>query len=142
MQNGSQQLMAHDYENCREFCRLSLEHFDLTKILWSDEVTFSLNGTVQSLRGTIWSNIPPNVLFEKPLHSPSIRVWFAFGNGIVVPPYFFNETVNGERYLNMLNEHLLPFLREKNMIYYLSAGWLSTPYRQPGEGILDTQFQS
>ena len=87
--------------------------------------------------------LPKNVLFEKRLHSLSVTVWAGFGNDIVVPPYFFNKTVNGQRYLNMLNEHILPFLRKKeNTIYYLSAGWCATPYRQPGEGILDTPFQS
>ena len=42
-----QQLMAHDYENRPKFCRHSLQHLDLMKVLWLDEVAFSLNETVQ-----------------------------------------------------------------------------------------------
>ena len=113
--------MAHDYDNCREFCRHLVEHFHLTKVLWSDQATFSLNGSVQSLRGSILSNIPLNVLFEKPLHSQSVTVWAGFGNGIVVQPSFFNETVNGQRYLSILNEHLLTFLQKKrkyDLLYF------------------------
>jgi hypothetical protein len=45
-------------------------------IVWSDEVTFKLNGTVNSHNCVYWATENPNIMEEQALNLPGTSVWF------------------------------------------------------------------
>ena len=63
----------------------------------------------------------PNYYLEKPLHSEKITVWAAFSADGITGPFFYEdgggyvETVNKDRYLNILKGTFLPALRRKGI---------------------------
>ncbi|QQP39941.1 Uncharacterized protein FKW44_013818, partial [Caligus rogercresseyi] len=67
-----------------------------------------------------WADTNPRELYEKPLHSPKLKVWCAISSTGIVGPWLFEEnevtvTVNSERYVNMLEEFFLPRINESRM---------------------------
>jgi hypothetical protein len=84
----------------------------LENVLFSDEATFYLNGTVSSHLFRIWSSENPNAIVEQYAHSPKITVWFAFSQKFRVTPYFFTGNVNGDSYRQLIQGHLVPFLKQ------------------------------
>ncbi|GFS74564.1 DUF4817 domain-containing protein [Trichonephila clavipes] len=71
-----------------------------SKILFSDEAHFCLNGYVNKQNCRIWSEANPQVYVETPLHPEKLIVWCALWAGGISVPYFFkndeghNVTVN------------------------------------------------
>ena len=107
-----------------EFCRKFLKLCDddenwISKILFTDEAHFHLNGDVNTHNVRIWSTDNPNEVIEQPLHSPKVTVFCGFSSKFITPPYFFEDdnqqtvTVTGDRYRRMLQNFLFPFLRSK-----------------------------
>ena len=45
-------------------------------------------------------------MHERPLHSTKIGVWCALSRQIIIGPIFFSETVNSERYINIIHEFI------------------------------------
>lgn len=87
-------------------------HFFLS----TDEANFYINGLVNRHNCRYWSDTRPTWYQEKPLHSPKVVVWGGVWKGGVVGPFFFDENVNGDNYLAMLQEFLVPFLRQKRIV--------------------------
>ncbi|GFU34969.1 transposase [Trichonephila clavipes] len=87
-----------------------------TRILFSDEAHFWLNGYVNKQNGRIWSEAIPQVYVETPLHPEKLTVWCALWTGGIIGPYFFknneghNVTVNGDRYRAMITNFFIPEL--------------------------------
>ena len=56
-----------------------------------------------------YSQDNPHFILDSKEHSgPKIMVWCGLWRDHVLGPFFFNETVTGERYLNMLQIDLIP----------------------------------
>ena len=92
-----QQLLPQDYESRIEFANRALNDLPFDKVLYSDETYFSLHGNIHSLRESIWSKSNPQALLERPLQSEKLLVWCGFSERIIIPPYFIEGTLNGER---------------------------------------------
>lgn len=119
-----QKLNPGDYRRRVEFCQQItgiLDGNENAVLLMSDEAHFHLDGFVNKQNFRFWCSENPQVLQEKPLHCPRVTVWCAVGEVGVIGPYFFEDdngqtvTVNAERYLEMLNNFLLPFLRNRRI---------------------------
>ncbi len=54
----------------------------------------------------------PHWYAEEPLHSPRVTVWMGIGHYGIVGPFFFEENINGPRYLAMLEHQVLPDLHQ------------------------------
>ena len=80
-------------------------------ILWSDECNFSLTGILNRHNCRIWSQENPHAIHTTTLHSPHICVWMGLSSRFGLKPYFFEGNVNGENYLDMLREHMIPELK-------------------------------
>ncbi|GFV73013.1 putative DD41D transposase [Trichonephila clavipes] len=86
-----------------------------TRILFSDETHFWLNGYVNKQNCRICSEANPQVYVETPLH-PEKLTWCALWVGGIIGPYFFkndeghNVTVNGDRYRAMITNLSFPEL--------------------------------
>lgn len=62
-----------------------------------------------------WSVSPPKWHREQSLNSRRVSVWRATRKGGVFGPFFFENKVNGTNYLKMLQEFIVPYLREQNI---------------------------
>lgn len=88
----------------------------LDTILWTDECHFYMNGAINTKNCVIWSKDNPRAYRSMPLHSDKVTVWMGISKHCVIQPFFFEDTVNGERYLAMINDHLLPALRKARKV--------------------------
>ena len=88
----------------------------LLNVLWSDEANFCLNGEVSALTGAIWRKTNPKIRITSPLHSTKLTVWIGFTANFIIPPFFFESTVTGESYRDMLVTHCIPFLKQKRKL--------------------------
>ena len=82
------------------------------KIVWSDEATFKLNGTINRHNCTYWCPANPHVTIERHVNLPGVTVWCGISALGIIGPFFFNETVNGESYLKLLQEFVRPQIKE------------------------------
>ena len=114
-----QELKSADLPKRHNFSRWALgklaedPHLE-TRILFSDEAHFWLNGYVNKQNCRIWGEEQSEAIQELPLHPLKTTVWCGLWAGGIIGPYFFkdetvaNVTVNGERYRAMINDFLMP----------------------------------
>ena len=88
----------------------------MTKIFWSDEAYIHLNGDFSRYHCRIWSESNPHKFITKPLYSLKVSVLVGFTADFCVEPFFFDENVSLESYLEMLQHHLLPQLDHKRKL--------------------------
>lgn len=107
-------LLEADKEKRLEFAQHCQNHPTgyseyLSKIVFSDECIFRLNGHVNKQNVRIWGTERPNEGNEVYQHSPSVMAWCAIAKTKVIGPYFFeNGNVTGESYRNMLIHYAFP----------------------------------
>ena len=107
-----QHLEPSDFDARLRFANWMLNEVDhIPDIVFSDECHFYLDGDINSKNCVIWNSSKPNVIVTKPLHSEKVTVWMGVSKDFITRPYFFVGSVDGESYLKMLKEHLLPELR-------------------------------
>ena len=73
----------------------------------SDEVHFDLNGNVNKQNCHIWSESNPEIIHETNLYSERVTMWCTVSSRCSGSDFFEENgvtvTVNGHRYLKMLN---------------------------------------
>ena len=113
-------LLEDDPDRRLQFCE-TLNDFSLNedpeilnKIIWSDEATFKLSGHINRHNCVYWSHENPHLVLEKQNKQPGVTVWGAISTRGVIGHVFFDGTVNGENYLEMLRNFLLPALQARN----------------------------
>ena len=122
-----QELKPNDLPARHRFADWALEKIEedplfSSKILFSDEAHFWLNGYVNKQNCRIWDEEQPEQVQELPLHPEKTTVWCGLWAGGIIGPYFFknddgrNVTVNGARYRTMISDFLLPQI-ESNDLY-------------------------
>ena len=91
-----------------EMCRQSDGFLD--NIWFSDEAHFYLDGHVSPQNCRFWAAEPPDLVKEKPLHSPKVTVWCAISSSGIIGPLWFEDlggkavTINAEQYQEVLEE--------------------------------------
>lgn len=88
-------------------------------LVFSDESHFHLNGAVNTHNCRYWSDENPHWYTEVPLHSPRVTVWAAIGRPLVLGPYFIEGNVNGNSYLALLQNHVVPALQNHQNFQHL-----------------------
>lgn len=92
-----------------------LQSIQLNDILFFNyEAHFHLTSTVNKQNYRYWSEINPQELNQRPLHTPKVTVWCAIGDFEVWGPFFFEEnavmvTVRSNRYCDLFQN----FVRSK-----------------------------
>ena len=74
-----------------------------------------MNGEVNShnVRQYASRGVPPNFNYERRDERSKITVWMGIcGNGALLGPFFFARNVNGNAYLEVLNDNIIPQLIE------------------------------
>ena len=89
-------------------------HF-LRNLVIGDETGFGMDGKVNSHNVTEYAPAghPPQANFDVNMSREKWTVWVGLcGSGQVIGPFFFQRNVNGNMYLHMLNEDVVPQLEE------------------------------
>lgn len=84
-------------------------------IVIGDEAAFHLNGRVNNynIRQYAPRNNPPNFNFDVRMCREKVSVWMGMcGNGRLVGPIFYENIMNGDRYLNIIQEIIIPELHQ------------------------------
>lgn len=97
-------------------------------IIFTDEATFSSNGTVSSQNCRWWSDTNPHfTLKTRDQYSFKTNVWCGMYKNQIIGPFFFRETLNADRYLCFLNNRINDFLDnlpllERHQIWFQQDG--------------------
>lgn len=90
----------------------------LSRVIFSDEATFHINGKVNRHNVRIWGLQNPHVTLEHERDTPKLNVFCAVSLKKVYGPFFFDEnTVTGVTYLRMLQNWLVPQMNEDSGDY-------------------------
>lgn len=116
-----QGLLEDDFDRRVEFSELFVIRCEAdsdfqNRVLWTDEASFKLNGRVNRHNCVYWSDVNPHEVLQEELNVPGITVWAGIWSGGIVGPYFFNDTVRGDSYLEMLQDTVFPEL-QNNPLY-------------------------
>lgn len=134
----TQEISETDHLQRRRFVKWALEQeasdsdFQ-SKIFFSDEANFYLDGFVNKQNCRIWGSERPRPNEEQPTSRARVTVWCAIWAKGIIGPYFFENkqgdpvAVNGSRYQQMLTSFLLPKLQTidtENMLFQQDgASW-------------------
>ena len=92
------------------------------KIWWSDEACFKLNGHINRHNCSYWSHDNPHVVLEKEVNLPGVTVWAAMSSNGIIGPFFFDSSVTGELYLDMLKTFFFPQVQHERDIRFQQDG--------------------
>ena len=89
-----QALNGDDPDRRQQFCEefLSLYHLDskiVDKVIWTDEVTFKLNGRINRHNSVYWADENPHEILCKEANMPGITVWGALTSNGLIGTFFF-----------------------------------------------------
>lgn len=128
-----QTLKEGDEVKRMEFCLwaqgeyLSKRNF-LNHIMFSDEASFSTNGVVSSQNARYWASENPDwVINCKSQYSEKVNVWCGVLKDRLIGPYFFDGNMNGENFLEFLNNQLseeideIPLAERENLHFQLDG---------------------
>lgn len=112
------ELNEDDFDRRLEFCELfsnrieNNEHL-LYNICFSDESTFFLNGYVNKHNCRFWSDENPFLIREDHTQRPQkLNVWAGILGDHIIGPFFLEENLNGQNYLNLLENLIYPHIVE------------------------------
>jgi hypothetical protein len=81
-------------------------------LVFFDEAHFHLDGVPNRQNFRIWATENPNFVVEEPLHSARVTALIGIGYHGIVGPFFFDGNVNAARYMQMLQNQVLPTLQQ------------------------------
>jgi len=111
-----QELSDDDYDRRQQFCEQMMEICNVNpafvnNILFTDESTFCLNGTVNRQNCRYWAAENPRWMLEAHSQRPQkVNVWGGIIGNRVLGPFFIEGTLDGNRYLDFLQTELIPAL--------------------------------
>lgn len=118
-----QQLDVEDYDMRLDFAQTFMPILrqcidnGTVRIGPSDEATFHTSGRVHKWNCRIWGYQKPREVHEYKRGSSKINVWCMMTSKTVIGPYFFeNQTVDSQKYLDMLKNFLYPELQKKRVV--------------------------
>lgn len=127
----TQELSETDHLQRRRFVKWALEQEAIdsdfkSKIFFSDEANFYLDGFVNKRNCRIWGSEKPRPNEEQPTSEAKVTVWCAIWAHGIIGPYYFEDkqgnsiAVNSSRYRQMLKSFLFPKLQTidiENMLF-------------------------
>jgi len=115
----------------------------VTKIVWSDEAQFKLNGTMNCHKCVHWAPENLHVHVGKAVNLPGVNIWCGRSARGLIGPFFFEGTVTSEAYLEMLRSSILPAicaLNDNSEVFYQQDG-APTHYHRDVWAFLDVNLQ-
>ena len=87
------------------------------RILWSDECKFNRNGTANRHNCTYWSTENLHAKYSVPNIEEGMMVGCSLSSNKLLGPHFFDETVTGSTYRQMLVDYAWPQLQRKRLYF-------------------------
>lgn len=105
-------LIPGDTDRRIRFCNWLINSQNLLPlILWSDESHFNNNGISNRKNDHFWDTENPRQIRECRFQQRfSINVWLGILGDTIIGPYFYQGTLNGERYANFLQTQFEDYL--------------------------------
>lgn len=109
-----QELRIGDDDRRLTFCGLILEEFDnnpqlLWNICFTDEAKFLLRLAPNWQNDRVWrSSRPTDVLEVHTQYQVKINVWAGMYGTNIIGPFFYEESLTGDKYLQMLQQQIIP----------------------------------
>lgn len=85
-----------------------------THVIWTDEAKFHLSGCVNRHNCVYWRENNPEITIEIDKKSPGVMVWAGLSYEGVTGPFFLEGNVNGNSYLELLQQEVHPLLMERD----------------------------
>ena len=145
----SQPISTNTAERRVEFCNKMLaqhewQEIDFSKIWFTDEAHFHLEGYVNKQNMRYWGKQNPEITMVKPLHPARITVWCAINGEMILGPYFITTTVSGAVYHDLLKNQVFPEMNRLGKVrgyYFMQDG--ARPHRtEQVFELLEQQFGS
>ena len=124
-----QQLKEEDFPKRLEFCRHVLNNGKewMKRIIFSDEATLHLNGTVNTHNCYYYSFENEHRYSEIPQKSPGITIWAFIPYDGRIRFRIIHGTMNGDRYLDVIRDIVVPTLQTMRYIHHV--------YQQDGASV-------
>ncbi|XP_025267674.1 uncharacterized protein LOC112639065 [Camponotus floridanus] len=112
-----QELSEDDFDRRVEFCEDVMQRIDMdpefaTKIVFSDEATFELNGNINRHNCRFWSDENPHWMIEAHTQHPEkLNVWTGLLAERVIGPFFIDGNLTAEKYRTMLERDIVPAIQ-------------------------------
>ncbi|XP_018375240.1 PREDICTED: uncharacterized protein LOC108769006 [Trachymyrmex cornetzi] len=112
------ELNEDDFDRRVEFCeymmsRIDDDHNFLSRIVFSDEATFQLNGTLNRHNCRYWETTNPNWMRDNRTQYPEkLNVWAGILRNRIIGPFFIDGNLTAEKYEDMLRNQIVPVIRE------------------------------
>lgn len=141
-----QELYDGDPDRRVEFANFMLQKINadpnfMQRIVFSDEATFHTSGLVNRHNCYYYSVEDPQIVFGKPAQSPSLTVWVALDYTGICASHIMPETMNGDRYLKVLEDKVWPFFRHRPQKIFQQDG-ASPHYAVTVRAYLDKKLPS
>ena len=113
------ELFPADHARRLAFCNWFLERPPrfLESLVIGDEACFCMNSSLSThniLQYAPRGEKPVDFSYEKKDCRQKLTVWIGMiGDGTLLGPFFFQQNINGERYLQMINDQIVPVLDER-----------------------------
>ena len=112
------QLLEDDFDRRLQFAEIMTERTEgnqnlVRNIVFSDEATFMLNGSVNRHNCRYWHASNPHVTLEVHTQFPEkLNVWCGILDGNVIGPFFIRGTLTSVGYLELLQNEIIPKIKE------------------------------
>lgn len=94
--------LLRQHENNRDF---------LSRIIWTDESTFTRNGVWNQRNTHYWARVNPHVAKETGhQYRWSVNVWAAIHGDRIIGPVFIDGNLNGDKFLELINGTLADYV--------------------------------
>lgn len=85
----------------------------IDRIIWSDESIFKLNGHVNRHNCVYYATENPHIVINQKTNAPGVIVWAGIWSNGVIGPFFFNDNITAENYLEKLNDEIVPAIENQ-----------------------------
>lgn len=113
-----QDLLPGDFRRRMDFCRWFLQmneadHHFQSKVLWTDEATFTRSGSSNSRNTHVWAHENPyEVRTSHYQHQFSVNVWLGVVGDVLLEPIILPPRLNAEAFHGILQNEVLPQLNQ------------------------------
>lgn len=113
-----QQLSEDDFDRRLQFCEDVMQRIDnnnqfCSNILFSDEASFELYGTVNRHNCRYWSDTNPHWSFESKTQYPQkLNIWAGILRNRIVGPFFIDGNLNAAQYIHLLQTNIIPAVQD------------------------------
>uniref|UniRef100_T1K3R3 DUF4817 domain-containing protein n=1 Tax=Tetranychus urticae TaxID=32264 RepID=T1K3R3_TETUR len=94
------------------------------KIVWTDEAKFELSGAVNTHNTIYWAESNPNITVDAHrINQQGLMVWAGvWADGRLGPFTIEDNRLNGEKYLDLLQNQIIPALGDTSELYWMQDG--------------------